>query len=90
MWGAFKSVDQILKVFYREQLPPHPFPLHGPPLLGIGGMGRTGPTLKGIAPVLRLGAESCRSVVELPQNGHVGQSSDEEAISSKLWEHAVQ
>lgn len=42
---------------------------------GLGGIGRTGPTMKGFAPCFRFAAESSRSVSALPQLGQGGQAS---------------
>lgn len=68
--------------------PPHEPPGHPPPGRE-GGMGRTGPTLNGGAPVLRLGADICRPVSALPQSGQ-GTVASLPAISSKSLPQALQ
>lgn len=61
-----------------------------PPRKGLGGIGRTGPTLKGFAPCFRFAAESSRSVSALPQLGQGGQASSGPTMSSNSQEQEEQ
>ena len=71
--------------------PPQPPPPQGPPpRKGLGGIGRTGPTLKGFAPCFRFAAESSRSVSALPQLGQGGQASSGPTMSSNSQEQEEQ
>ena len=71
--------------------PPQPPPPQGPPpRKGLGGIGRTGPTLKGFAPCFRFAAESSRSVSVLPHWGQGGHASLGPTMSSNSHEQEEQ
>lgn len=84
-------VSSIQAAFGYIPQPPQPPPPQGPPpRKGLGGIGRTGPTLKGFAPCFRFAAESSRSVSVLPQLGQGGQASSGPTMSSNSQEQEEQ
>ena len=84
-------VSSIQAAFGYIPQPPQPPPPQGPPpRKGLGGIGRTGPTLKGFAPCFRFAAESSRSVSALPQLGQGGQASSGPTMSSNSQEQEEQ
>ncbi len=84
-------VSLIQAAFGYILQPPQPPPPQGPPpRKGLGGIGRTGPTLKGFAPCFRFAAESSRSVSVLPHWGQGGQASLGPTMSSNSHEQEEQ